>query len=207
MSIRLFIGDDQAVMRAGLRAMLQDTEIRITGEATSRDDLLEQAMNTSADVLLISSHLLSVQNLDPLPAIRRRSPDAAIVLYVNQRTPAVLSRAIAAGASALVSRSASRAELLEVLQRVAAGEKFWTTADLRRAARAPDHIPTLEVHLTRRETEILKRIADGKTNLQIASELDISFETVKEHVQNALQKIGVSDRTQAAVWAVQVGYI
>ena len=168
---------------------------------------VEQAAKSSADVILVSSHLLSERNLDPLATIRRRSPDAAILLYVNQRTPATLSRAIAAGAAGLVTRSASRAELLEALQRVASGGKLWTTADLRRAARAPDHIPTLDVHLTRRETEILQRIADGKTNTQIAGELDISFETVKEHVQNALQKIGVSDRTQAAVWAVQVGYI
>jgi DNA-binding NarL/FixJ family response regulator len=100
----------------------------------------------------------------------------------------------------------SRDEFVEGIRQAAAGETIWSREELRRvtgALAAPRSNNESEVPLTKRENEVLKQLAFGLTNKEIAQSLGISYETVKEHVQHILRKIGVSDRTQAAVWAVR----
>ena len=97
-------------------------------------------------------------------------------------------------------------ELIDAIQAAASGEAIWSRDELRRvtgALAAPRNGSNVEVPLTKRESEVLKQLAFGLTNKEIAQSLGISYETVKEHVQHILRKIGVSDRTQAAVWAVR----
>ena len=120
-----------------------------------------------------------------------------------QRTCA---RALALGAAGYLSKQAARKDVLDAIRAVAVGEDIWSREDLRRitgALTAPGDAKDVEVALTKREGEVLKQLALGLTNREIARSLRISYETVKEHVQHILQKLGVSDRTQAAVWAVR----
>jgi DNA-binding NarL/FixJ family response regulator len=107
-------------------------------------------------------------------------------------------------------KGATRDELLAAIRTAAAGESVWSREDLRRvtgALAAPRLGEDMEVPLTKRESEVLRQMALGLTNKEIAQTLGISYETVKEHVQHILRKIGVSDRTQAAVWAVRRGLV
>jgi len=110
------------------------------------------------------------------------------------------------GAAGFVMKSAPREKLLEAIRKAAAGDSAWTREELRRvtgALAAPRLTGDIEVPLTQRESEVLRQMALGLTNKEIAKMLGISYETVKEHVQHILRKIGVTDRTQAAVWAVR----
>jgi DNA-binding NarL/FixJ family response regulator len=105
-----------------------------------------------------------------------------------------------------LSKGSSRDELVRAIKTAASGETIWSREELRRvtgALAAPRNGSEQEVSLTKRESEVLKQLAFGLTNKEIAQSLGISYETVKEHVQHILRKIGVSDRTQAAVWAVR----
>jgi DNA-binding NarL/FixJ family response regulator len=117
---------------------------------------------------------------------------------------------VALGASAYVLKSDTRARLIECIELAVKGESLWTREELRRVTGAlatPRVISDVEVPLTQRESEVLRQLANGLTNKEIANTLNISYETVKEHVQHILRKIGVSDRTQAAVWAVRKGLL
>ena len=103
-------------------------------------------------------------------------------------------------------KSASRKELIDAIHAAAGGDTIWSRDELRRvtgALAAPRNGSDADVPLTKRESEVLKQLAFGLTNKEIAQSLGISYETVKEHVQHILRKVGVSDRTQAAVWAVR----
>jgi DNA-binding NarL/FixJ family response regulator len=113
---------------------------------------------------------------------------------------------VALGASGYLLKSAPRDQLLQAIRSAAAGETTWTREELRRVTGAlatPRMAADVEVPLTQRESEVLRQLALGLTNKEIALALRISYETVKEHVQHILRKIGVTDRTQAAVWAVR----
>jgi DNA-binding NarL/FixJ family response regulator len=124
--------------------------------------------------------------------------------------PTYVARAVALGASGYLMKGLSRDELVAAIRRVAEGGDAWTREELRRVTGAlatPRVMADVEVPLTQRESEVLRQLAFGLTNKEIAQALGISYETVKEHVQHVLRKIGVSDRTQAAVWAVRKGLV
>ena len=124
--------------------------------------------------------------------------------------PTYVARAVALGASGYLSKSLDREEIIEAIMGAHRGGNSWTREALRRVAGAlatPRIAADVDVPLTHRESEVLVQLAQGLTNKEIALALGISYETVKEHVQHILRKIGVSDRTQAAVWAVRQGIV
>ncbi|HEV3005817.1 MAG TPA: response regulator transcription factor, partial [Pirellulales bacterium] len=117
---------------------------------------------------------------------------------------------VALGAAGYLLKGMNRDALIDSIRRVAAGADAWTREELRRVTGAlatPRVSGDVEVPLTQRESEVLRQLAFGLTNKEIAGVLGISYETVKEHVQHVLRKIGVADRTQAAVWAVRKGLV
>jgi DNA-binding NarL/FixJ family response regulator len=129
-----------------------------------------------------------------------------IVMFSAYDNPTYIARAVALGATGYISKSAARHEIIDAIRIAARGDTIWSRDELRRvtgALAAPRAGAETDVPLTKRESEVLKQLAFGLTNKEIAQSLGISYETVKEHVQHILRKIGVSDRTQAAVWAVR----
>ncbi len=121
-----------------------------------------------------------------------------------------MARAVALGASGYLLKGGPSEELVDAIRTAATGEMIWTKETMRRASSAlstPRANMSVEFALTMRECEVLEKVTKGFTNKQIAAELGISYETVKEHVQHVLRKIGVADRTQAAVWAIRSGLI
>jgi DNA-binding NarL/FixJ family response regulator len=122
--------------------------------------------------------------------------------------PTYVARAVAAGAHDYLLKTISRADLIAAVTSAAAGEHATRSGELRRVAGQMSHRdkqPVAGVPLTPRETQVLRLVAMGLSNQEIADSLEISIETVKEHVQNMLRKLGLGDRTQAAVWALRHG--
>ena len=142
------------------------------------------------------------------PVVQPR--DLPVLMISSYDNPTYVARAVALGASGYLLKSSTGEELVEAIRTVAAGESVWKREALRRmtgALATPRLNVDVEVPLTQRESEVLQQMALGLTNKEIAQVLGISYETVKEHVQHVLRKVGVADRTQASVWAVRSGLV
>ncbi|MBL6723831.1 MAG: response regulator transcription factor [Rubripirellula sp.] len=206
MSKKLLVVDDHEIIRLGLRLMLQGIDVDIVGEATNANEAIEAVASLRPDIVLMDIRMEGGDGLNALGRMKLDHPNLPIVLYSAYDNPTYIARAVALGASGYVLKSASRERLHEALLTAASGESAWTREELRRVTGAlatPRLSQDIEVPLTQRESEVLRQMALGLTNKEIAKMLGISYETVKEHVQHILRKIGVSDRTQAAVWAVR----
>lgn len=210
MPIELLIADDHEVVRAGLRALFQDTDIHIVAEADSGNSAMKLALKHRPDLVLLDVRMPDGDGLSCLSRLKVDLPDTPIVMFSSYDNPTYVARAVALGAAGYVSKAAKREEIVQAIRVVAQGDTIWTRDELRRVTGAlatPRLGAEVEVPLTKRENEVLKQLAFGLTNKEIAQALGISYETVKEHVQHILRKIGVTDRTQAAVWAVRKGLV
>lgn len=210
MSISVLVADDHQVVRLGLKNILEGTGVVVTAEATSGEEVLQKVAAEKPDVVLMDVRMPHGDGLHVLGRLKLDYPDLPIILFSSYDNPTYIARAVALGAAAYVLKHDSRERLLETIQLAVRGESAWTREELRRVTGAlatPRVVSDVEVPLTQRESEVLRQLANGLTNKEIALALGISYETVKEHVQHILRKIGVSDRTQAAVWAVRKGLV
>jgi DNA-binding NarL/FixJ family response regulator len=208
--IRLLIADDHEIVRSGLKGLLAGTEIKVVAEVTTGQAAVKYALEHEVDVVLLDIRMPDGDGLTSLGRIKLDKPNLPILMFSSFDNPTYIARAVALGANGYLSKGCTRDELLNAIQTAAGGEDVWTRNELRRVAGAlatPRLIADVEVPLTQRESEVLRQLASGLTNKQIADTLHISYETIKEHVQHILGKIGVSDRTQAAVWAVRKGLV
>jgi DNA-binding NarL/FixJ family response regulator len=204
--IRILIADDQEIVRAGLKSLLADTEISIAAEVTSGQAAVKYVMANDVDLVLMDVRMPDGDGLTALGRIKLDKPQLPIVMFSAFDNPTYVARAVALGAAGYLSKNSTHEALLTTIRGAATGESTWTRDELRRihgALATPRLTGDLESALTQREGEVLRQLAYGLTNKQIAETLSISYETVKEHVQHLLRKLGVSDRTQAAVWAVR----
>jgi DNA-binding NarL/FixJ family response regulator len=207
---RLLIADDHEVVRSGLKSLLHGTEIDVVAEAATGEDAVRKTMEFELDVVLLDIRMPKGDGLNALGRIKLERPDLPVLMLSTYDNPTYIARAVALGASGYLLKSAGSENIVTAIRRVAAGENIWTREELRRVTGAlatPRLAADVEVPLTQRESEVLRQLALGLTNKEIAQALSISYETVKEHVQHILRKIGVSDRTQAAVWAVRKGLV
>ena len=209
MSIRILVVDDHPMVRSGVAFLVQDTEIEIIGEASSGEQAVAKVKELSPDLVLIDIQMAGGDGLTALGQIKAERPHWPVLILSTFNNPLYVGQAMALGASGYLLKGCEREELLQAITRAAAGKSAWTRSEIRRVSGAlsTPRLPDIDVPLTEREAEVLRLLALGKTNKQIARTLSISFETVKEHVQHILNKVGVSDRTQAAVWAVREGLI
>ena len=204
--IRLLVADDQEIVRLGVKALVADTEIKVVAEAASGQTAVKLALEKDIDVALLDVIMPDGDGLTVLGRIKLDKPDLPVLLYSAFDNSPSVAKAIALGASGFLSKSCEPRELLEAIRTVVTGENIWTKEKLRSASgslRTPRAGNMLETSLSQRESEVLRHMSMGLTNKQIAVALEISYETVKEHVQHTLRKIGLTDRTQAALWAVR----
>jgi DNA-binding NarL/FixJ family response regulator len=210
MSVKLLVCDDHEVIRTGLATLLAGTELEIVGEAANGKDALKQALKLKPDVILLDIRMPEGDGLSTLEKIRAKMPTVKIVMLSTYENPTYVARAVALGANDYVLKGSSRDDLIATLRAAAANESPCHAGELKRIAAAMklrQAIDDDDVPLTQRETQVLRHVALGLSNKEIGRSLEISVETVKEHVQNILRKIAVSDRTQAAVWAVRKGLV
>jgi DNA-binding NarL/FixJ family response regulator len=210
MSIKLLIADDHEVVRAGLKTLLAGTDIKVVAEASSGDQAVRLALKHEPDVVLLDIRMPEGDGLNALGRIKLDRPEMPVLILSTYDNPTYVARAVALGANGFLLKGTSKDKLIEAIKGAAQGQNVWTRDELRRVTGAlatPRLAADVEVPLTQRESEVLRQLAFGLTNKEIALALHISYETVKEHVQHILRKIGVSDRTQAAVWAVRKGLV
>lgn len=210
MTIRVLVADDHEVVLGGLRTVFQDTEISIIAEARTGDDAVRLAIEHRPDLVMLDVRMPDGDGLTALGRIKIELPNMPILMLSTYDNPTYLARSVALGACGYLLKTCDREQILESVRAGAKGDTVWTRDELRRVTGAlstPRAAGDVEISLTQRESEVLRQLALGLTNKEIAQALSISYETVKEHVQHILRKIGVSDRTQAAVWAVRKGLV
>jgi DNA-binding NarL/FixJ family response regulator len=210
MPIKLVIADDHEVVRSGLKSLFAGTDIEVVGEAATGDGAIRTVLEHNPDVVLLDIRMPDGDGLNALGRIKLERPELPVLILSTHDNPTYVARAVALGASGYVLKGTSRENLLRAIHTAAEGQTSWSRDALRRVTGAlatPRLAADVEVPLTQRESEVLRQLAFGLTNKEIALALHISYETVKEHVQHILRKIGVSDRTQAAVWAVRKGLV
>ncbi len=210
MSIRMLIADDHEVIRTGLASLLAGSDIEIVAEAANGKEAVEKAEEVKPDVILLDIRMPDGDGLATLEKLRAKVPESRVVMLSTYDNPTYIARAVALGASDYVLKGSTREALIDTITAAAQGESPSRSGELRRVAGAMkirQVIDDDDVPLTQRETQVLRHVALGLSNKEIGRSLEISVETVKEHVQNILRKIAVSDRTQAAVWAVRKGLV
>ncbi|MGQ9574194.1 MAG: response regulator [Thermoguttaceae bacterium] len=206
MTIKVLIADDHDMVRSGLKALLAHTDVEVVAEVTTGEAAIKYAISHKPDVVLLDVRMPDSDGLTALGRIKLEKPDMPVLMLSTFDNPTYIARSVALGARGYILKSCTKEELLQAIRAAAAGQDAWTRDELRRVTGAlatPRLAADVEVPLTQRESDVLKQLALGLTNKEIAQTLHISYETVKEHVQHILRKIGVSDRTQAAVWAVR----
>ncbi len=206
MSVRLLIADDHEVIRTGLATLLKGSDIEVVAQAGTGKETVKQAEETKPDVILLDIRMPDGDGLVTLEKLRTTVPAAKVVMLSTYDNPTYIARAVALGANDFLLKGASRDAIIETITAAAAGESPSRSGELRHIAgtmKVRQVVDDDEVPLTQRETQVLRHVALGLSNKEIGRSLEISVETVKEHVQNILRKIAVNDRTQAAVWAVR----
>lgn len=208
MAITVLIADDHEVVRQGLTSLFKNSDVRIVGAASTGEEAVRLSRRLKPAVVLLDVRLGTEDGLDAIKRIRNASAASRIVVLSAFDNPTYVARAVSAGAHDYILKSATWAEILAAVTGAAAGASPTRAGELQRVASSmADRTvsPTAGVPLTPRETQVLRLVAMGLSNREIGDALEISIETVKEHVQNLLRKVELNDRTQAAVWAIRHG--
>jgi DNA-binding NarL/FixJ family response regulator len=199
----IFIVDDHPVVRAGLTSMLgTQAGLEVVGSASSGEEALDILQRSGPDLLLLDLRMPGMNGIDTLHAIKRAGLAARVIVLTSFETDEDIYRAVHAGAEGYLLKNTSQREMVEAIRAVASGKRY-----------IPRHIASrlaermMRSSLTCRELEILKMLAKGLTNKQIGHALGISDNTVRNHVNSIIEKLEVSDRTEAATTAIQRGLI
>jgi DNA-binding NarL/FixJ family response regulator len=207
MPIRIVVVDDHSVVRQGLRMFLSlDPELEVIGEANNGQEAIEQVKKLKPDVVLMDLLMPVMDGITATQIIRREHSDTEVIALTSVLEDAAVINAVRAGAIGYLLKDTQGDELCQAIKAAANGQVQLSpkaAERLMREIRAPES----PEKLTERETEVLRQLASGKSNKEIASEMYISETTVKTHVSNILMKLGVPSRTQAALYAVRIGLV
>jgi DNA-binding NarL/FixJ family response regulator len=203
MTTKILIADDHDIVRAGLRAILEGSDVRVIAEASDGNEAFTLVKKHRPDLALIDVRMPQGDGLSCLTRIKLDLPEIPVLMLSSQDNPTYKARALALGASGYLLKSAPTTRIVHGIRAAASGESIWSKEDLRGVTGGLMVGENAHVPLTKRESEVLKQVAFGLTNKEVAQSLGISYETVKEHVQHILRKLNFNDRTQAAVWAVR----
>lgn len=207
MPIRILIVDDHSVVRQGLQMFLAlDPEIEVVGEVGNGSEAIEFVKEVKPDVVLMDLLMPVMDGIESTKIIRRDHPDTEVIALTSVLEDNAVVGAIRAGAIGYLLKDTEADELVRAIKAAAAGQVQLSpkaAERLMREVRAPES----PEKLTDRETDVLRLLAEGKANKEIARELTISETTVKTHVSNILMKLDVPSRTQAALYAVRIGLV
>jgi two-component system, NarL family, response regulator LiaR len=218
---RVVLVDDQDLIRFGLRSVLSQADVEIVGEASSGREALEISRRLKPDLVVMDIEMPEMDGLQATREIKAELPTTSVLILTSHDEPEYLLEAVRAGAAGYVLKSDVFVRLTEAVERVLSGENSLDSGlAVQLLLRLPEGAgheekgpsqderrqgEALAEALTERELEILRLVAGGKTNQQMAQDLFLSVGTVKSHVHRVISKLGVSDRTQAAVLAIRLG--
>lgn len=208
--ISILIVDDHAIVREGQRALI-DTEpgMTLVGEATNGAEAIEMARSLNPDVIFMDLFMPGIGGIEAIEAIKAENQEARILVLTSFAEDEKVFTAVKAGALGYLLKDATPDELLTAVRQVSRGEPAMnpTIANkLMRELQRESSLPPTEDPLTERELEILKLVAEGLSNQEIAEKLVISERTVRTHVSNILSKLHLANRTQAALYALREGF-
>jgi len=212
---RVIIADDHELARLGLRTMLTpEPDLEVVGEAATGREAIDLTRKLEPDLVLMDIRMPDVDGLAATRAIKEALPRTSILIVTLSEDTDYLMEALRVGAAGFVLKDASRREVVLAVRQVLTGEspldpKLSAQLIRRLAGQAPakERPAVRGDDLTPRELDVLRLVAEGKTNAEIGQSLFVSVGTVKVHVERIIYKLGVSDRTQAAVRAVELGYL
>ena len=213
--IRVLIADDHPALRLGLRSMLAADDIEVVGEAATGAEAVTLTQQLQPDIVLMDIRMPDMDGLAAMAALKRNCSGSAVIVLTTYNNMQYLVRSVICGAAGYFLKGISREELLTAIRAVRAGQSLLKVHHLnavvervlREDAKTAPAAATKTAGLSAREREVLGLIVQGLTNKQIADVLCVSRATIKTHVEKLIGKLGVSDRTQAAVWAVRSGIV
>jgi len=201
--IRIMITDDHPVVREGFAAMIEtESDMAVVGQARSGEEALELFRRVRPDVTLMDLRMPGMGGVEAIRALRREFPDSRHIVLTTYDGDEDIYRAIEAGAQAYLLKDMLCGEILEAIRDVHAGRRRIPAAVGTRLAER-----MAGMNLSEREQQVLECVAAGKSNKEIATELQITEATVKGHMTNILGKLGVTDRTQAVITALRRGLV
>lgn len=207
MSIRILLVDDHAVVRQGLKMFLGlDSDLEVVGEAENGEEAVRLTRELHPDVVLMDLLMPVMDGVTAIGLIRRDFPDTEVIALTSVLEDEAVMKAMRAGAMGYLLKDTQAEELRRAIKAAAAGQVQLSpqaATRLMREVRAPDS----PEKLTERETDVLRLLALGRSNKEIALELNVGEKTVKTHVSAILRKLGVPSRTQAALYAVRIGLV
>jgi len=207
MTISILLVDDHSVVRQGLRMFLAlDPELEVLGEASNGVEGIEQVRKLKPDVVLMDLLMPVMDGITAIQSLRKEFPDVEVIALTSVLEDEKVVSAIRAGAMGYLLKDTKADELCRAIKAAANGQVQLSpqaAARLVREIKAPES----PEKLTERETDVLRLLALGRSNKEIANELVIGEKTVKTHVSNILMKLGLSSRTQAALHAVRIGLV
>lgn len=206
-SIRVALVDDHSIVRRGLRAYLNaQPDIEVVGEAASGEEALQQVAQWQAHVIVMDAHMPGgITGIETTRRIKRAQPDAQVIMLSGFSDDARVIGALRAGAITYLPKDSEPEQLLEAVRQAAAGKALLDPELMRRVMEAQT-MRYADV-LTPRELDVLRGVAEGQTNAEIASQLHVTEETVKTHLSSILRKFNLSHRTQVAVFALKNGLV
>jgi two-component system, NarL family, response regulator DevR len=208
-SVRVFLLDDHEVVRRGLRQLLEASDgLEVVGEAGTAQEAIARIPPTRPDVAVLDVRLPDGDGIEVCREVRSSHPEIQCVILTSFTDDQALLQAMLAGASGYVAKQLKGDDIVDAVRRVAGGQSLLdpaVTARARERLRAEPRQDERVARLSAQERTILELIADGLTNRQIATELNLAEKTVKNYVSNLLSKMGMERRTQAAVYAARLG--
>ena len=201
--IRVLSVDDHPLLRGGIAALIgNQTDMEVVAEASNGREALEQFRKHRPDVTLMDLQMPGMSGIDAISAIRGEFPEARVIILTTHAGDVQVSRALKAGARGYLLKGSLRNELLETIRAVHAGQKRVSSEV---AAEIAEH--STDDALTPREVDVLRLVAKGNANKEIAAQLSLTEETVKSHIRNILAKLEANDRTHAVAISVKRGII
>jgi two-component system response regulator NreC len=208
MSLRILIADDHGVLRAGLRALLNsEPDMEVVGEAADGDEALQLAGALCPDVVLMDINMPGRDGLDATRQLVKLQSDIHVLILTFHEDSSLLQEAIQAGASGYILKRAVQSELVDAIKAIARGDMYihpaMTRALLVNSALVPDSNPVAIDTLTPREVDVLRLLAQGYTNRQVAEKLTLSVRTVESHRANLMDKLDLHSRVELVRYAAQ----
>jgi DNA-binding NarL/FixJ family response regulator len=210
-AVRVFIADDQTLFRAGLARLLnEDPRVEVVGQAADGADAAKLVAKQKPDVVLMDLKMPKTDGIEATRQILEADPGVKVLILTTFETDSQVIQALKAGASGYVLKDSSADAIVSSIVAVMSGEKVMASAVANRVLEMLSGTTTPKEFydgLTNREIEILKLLANGMANKQIAYRLKISEKTVRNHVSNTYEKLGIYDRSQAVLYAVRKGLV